>query len=136
MVIDFSPFYNFCNNVDQLPQDYWISSTERLRRKTYPLLNISDSENALNIYCELPGVELADIEITLTESTLSIKGERKPEKGKYYRQERPSGIFQRLVTINAPIERNKVTANLKNGLLVIVLPKSQESLPRKISIQA
>ena len=61
-------------------------------------------------------------------------GERKPEQGKYYRQERPMGAFQRVITLNVPIDRDAVVASLADGVLRITLPKAEEMKPRKIAI--
>ena len=81
-------------------------------------------------------MDIDDLEITLTEGSLVIKGNRKADNGSYYRQERPVGVFQRIINLNVPIDADKVKARMKNGLLEIVLPKADEAKPKKISIEA
>ena len=81
-------------------------------------------------------MDIADLELTLTDSSLVIKGERKSVQGKYYRQERPTGFFQRVVNIQAAIARDKVSATMRDGVLEVVVPKSDESKPKKITIEA
>ncbi len=134
MVIDFSPFYDLNRNMDRLLNAYWTPSSISQRREAYPLINISEDDGHVYVRAELPGVKMEDVDITLVDSSLSIKGERKPMEGKYYRQERPTGVFQRVVKVNTPVDRDKVSATLKDGLLTVVLPKAEESKPRKISI--
>ncbi len=135
MVIDFSPFYDFHRNMDRLLGEYWQPVAGRPRQTSYPLVNISEEEDALLVECEIPGMAMDEIEITLVDSSLSIKGERKPVKGKYYRQERPTGVFQRLVNINTSIDRDNVSATLRDGVLTITLPKAAETKPKKILVQ-
>lgn len=135
MVTELSPFFNFGRDLDRMLDGFGLPLSYSRRRTSYPPLNISEDDENLYIHCEVPGVRLEDMEITLVDSSLSIKGERKPGEGKYYRQERPAGIFQRVVNINSPVDRENVKATLKNGILEIVLPKSEETKPRKIEIQ-
>lgn len=134
MVIDFNPFYDFPRRVDRLFEELWKPSYLSQRRVAYPLLNISEDDHAIRIRAEIPGLAMEDIELTLTNKSLILRGERKPEQGKYYRQERPTGAFQRVVTLNVPIDRDAVTASLADGVLLITLPKAEEMKPRKIAI--
>ncbi len=133
MVIDFSPFYGFNSQIDKLLEDIWTPAAHG-RRTPYPLINVSEDDAAVYVHCEAPGVPIEAMEITLMESSLTIRGERRPEQGKYYRQERPSGVFQRIVTINAPVDRDNIKASLKHGLLTITLPKRRTSSPRTITV--
>ncbi|HDQ39586.1 MAG TPA: Hsp20/alpha crystallin family protein [Desulfonatronum sp.] len=134
MVIDMSPFYGSLDNFDRVFNELWGPLNISQRRVAYPPLNISEDADAIYVRCEIPGVNVEDIDLTFTDATLVIKGERKIEKGKYYRQERPTGNFQRVVNINSPIDVDKVKALAKDGHLEIRLPKAEESKPRKISI--
>jgi HSP20 family protein len=104
------------------------------RRLAYPPLNLSEDASTVFVRCEIPGVEMKDIELTLTDKSLIVKGERATEKGKYFRQERPAGLFQRIVSLNVPVDRERVKATLVDGILTVVLPKAEECLPKKISI--
>ena len=87
------------------------------------------------IAAEIPGVDMSELDLTLTNKSLVIKGERKVEQGKYYRQERPTGAFQRIVTLGVPVDRDQIKATLKDGVLTVVLPKTEAIKPRKISIE-
>ena len=134
MVIDFSTLYDFPRNMDKLFEEFWSPLNISQRRMAYPPLNISEDENNIYVRAELPGMNMEDIELTLSEGSLLIKGERKSEKGNYFRQERPTGFFQRVVNLNVRIDRNNTKATMKNGLLEVVLPKSEEVKPKKINI--
>lgn len=136
MVTELSPFFGVSRDFDRLLDGFFAPLTYSQRRGSYPPLNLSEDDVNLYVTMEVPGLPIEDLEITLTDSTLVIRGERKPEEGKYYRRERSHGVFQRVVNINAPVDRDKVKASLKDGVLEIALPKAEEFKPRKISIDS
>lgn len=84
----------------------------------------------------LSQLDTGDIELTLNEKSLIIRGAKKNEVGNYYRQERPTGSFQRIVNLNVPVQADGIKATMKDGLLRVVLPKARESRPLTISIDA
>lgn len=135
MVIDFNTLYNFPSRFDRMFQEFFRSPMGDDRRFAYPPLNLSNDEQAIYVRAELPGVNIGDIELTLTDKTLVIKGERAAPQGKYYRQERPSGVFNRVVNIGVPVDREKVTAAMHDGVLTVTLPKAEEVKPRSINIE-
>jgi len=135
MVIDFSPFYDMNRLVEQLLDESRPRLMYSQRGSGYPPLNVSENEDALFVRCEVPGMAIEDLDISLADSTLVIKGERKHKEGKYYRQERPTGAFQRVVSISGPLDVDKIKASMKDGILEIRLPKAEAFKPRKIDIQ-
>jgi HSP20 family protein len=135
MVLDFNTLYDFPRHFEKFFDEFWTPLNISQRRVAYPPLNISEDENALYVRAEIPGLDINDIDLTLSEGSLILKGERKAEEGRYFRQERPTGSFQRIVNLNVRIDRDKVTATMKNGVLEIVLPKSEEVKPKQINIQ-
>jgi len=136
MVIDLSPFYGSTTPFDRLLESLWTPLSISQRGISYPPLNISEDDGDIYVVCEIPGMNIDDLELTLTDSSLVIKGERKIVKGKYYRQERPTGSFQRMVNIRTPIDRDRVTAKMKDGVLEVTIPKAEDNKPKKISIEA
>lgn len=136
MVIDLSPFYGASTPFDRLFESLWPTMPISQRSMAYPPINIGEDDDNIYVRCEIPGMDIADLDLTLTDSSLVIKGERKAVRGKYYRQERPTGFFQRVVNIQAAVAREKVTASMRDGVLEVVLPKSDESRPKKINIEA
>lgn len=136
MVIDFSNFYDLPRQMDRIMAEFMRPYGPVSRGMAYPPLNISEDEESILVQAEIPGVDMSEIELTLTNKSLVIKGERKVEQGKYYRQERPTGAFQRIITLGVPVEREGIRATLQNGVLSVTLPKAEAVKPRKISIES
>ncbi len=134
MVLDFNTLYTFPGRFDRVLEEFFKPQMSDGHRLAYPPLNLSEDETAYYVRSELPGLPLEALELTLTDKNLIIKGERPTEQGKYFRQERPAGFFQRVVALNMPVDRDGVKATLKDGVLTVVLPKCEECKPRKISI--
>jgi HSP20 family protein len=105
----------------------------------YPPLNLWEDEDNLYVEAELPGFNLDDLEMYVTgENQLSIKGARKPpmkEKGTWHRQERGYGAFSRLMELPGAVNSEQVSAEFKNGVLTITLPKKEEAKPRRIEVK-
>ncbi len=134
MAIDFSSLYDIPKEFDQAWDRMLRFNPIFRRRAEYPLVNIMEGENGYDIDVSIPGVDPADISLEISERNISISGERKSLEGKYYRQERTCASFQRVFSLNVPIDRDKAEAEFKDGILRIRLPKAAASLPRKINI--
>jgi len=104
-----------------------------------PAVDISENEKEFLVKAELPGLEQKDIEVSLEENRLTIKGEKKfeqEEKGEnYLRREMTYGSFYRAFNITAPIKEDGIKANYKSGILEITLPKEEKAQPKKIEIK-
>jgi HSP20 family protein len=105
-----------------------------------PALDLHEDKDTLVVKVELSGMKKEDIEISLHDGCLSISGERKNEQkledAEVYRAERFVGRFQRTVTLPAPVAADKVKAGYKDGVLTVTLPKTEESKPKQINVQA
>lgn len=134
MVLDFNTLYAFPGRLDRFFEEFFQPSQSEGKRFAYPPLNLSEDEENIYVRCEVPGLAMGDLELTLTEQNLVVRGERRAEEGQYFRQERPAGPFQRVVRLNVPVVRDKVAAVLRDGVLTVTLPKAEESRPQKISI--
>ncbi|MFO7801088.1 MAG: Hsp20/alpha crystallin family protein [Desulfovermiculus sp.] len=135
MVLDFTSLYDFPRNIEKMFDEFWHPVNLSQRRLAYPPLNIGEDDSNIYVRAELPGMNIEDVDVTLSEESLIIKGERKAETGRYFRQERPTGSFQRIINLNVHIERDRVSAKMKDGLLEITLPKAEEVKPKQISIE-
>ena len=106
---------------------------------TFPAVNLWMNEEGAVVTAELPGVDVKDLDISVVGETLTITGERKPEPvGKepvYHRQERGFGKFTRTVELPFGVDSTKVQATLEKGVLRILLPRSEQDRPRKISVR-
>ncbi|MBU1249032.1 MAG: Hsp20/alpha crystallin family protein [Proteobacteria bacterium] len=134
MVLDFDTVYAFPSRMDRLFEEFIRPGFGSRKHFAYPPLNVSEDADTIFVRAEVPGVGLDDLEITLTDKSLVLKGERKAEEGRYFRQERPAGAFQRVVRLNVPVAREKTKASLVDGILTISLPRAEEARPKKISI--
>ena len=104
-----------------------------------PAVDIKEEEDRYVVKADVPGVDLKEIDITVENSVLSVKGERKEEheeKGDGYRRiERRSGSFERRFTLPEGVDAESIKASGRDGVLVIDIPKAEARKPRKISIQ-
>lgn len=95
------------------------------------------TEDAIVLQADVPGLKPEELQVTLEGDTLTIRGELKgTEDRKYLLRERPTGNFERTLTINTPIDHAKVDASFENGVLTLTLPKAEAVKPRQISIKA
>ncbi len=136
MVMDISAFYDFPHLLDRLMGDNTQQYAAGGRRFAFPPLYIGEDDAAIIVRALIPGAELDDVELSLTDKTLVLKGELNPVQGRYYRQERPTGPFQRVVRINVPIHADAVRATMRDGVLEVVLPKASRVEPQTIHIQS
>jgi HSP20 family protein len=95
--------------------------------------------NDLIVKAELPGMDPKDIDISLSDGTLIIKGERKQEKEEkekdYHLIERSYGTFARMVRLPKEVKRDKISASYKDGILKVILPKSNQAMTKEVKIK-
>jgi len=105
-----------------------------------PAVDIREEKDRYVIHADLPGVEAKDIEITMENGMLTLKGQRASEKTEdretYKRVERVRGTFYRSFSLPDTADAAKVEAKSKDGVLEIVLPKLQKSQPRRITVNS
>lgn len=140
-----SPFERMHEEMDRLFDDFLPQfSTSRdgdVRFGALASVDLSETDEALHVTADLPGMEDDDIDVTLRDGALIIRGERKHEaeekKKNYYRTERAYGAFSRTVPLPCEVDEEGVEAKFKKGVLTVQLPKSQSAREseRKISIR-
>jgi HSP20 family protein len=105
-----------------------------------PAMDVVENPEGFEVLCDVPGIDIEDIEISISGGVLTLKGEKKSggvkEGGDTYRGERREGRFQRTLKLPLPVNPDKVEAVLKDGVLKIVLPKAEEVKPRQISVKS
>jgi HSP20 family protein len=105
-----------------------------------PPLDMSETDTAVRIRMDLPGVAPNEIDIQVSGNQLTVTGERKEEseeKGAtFHRIERRTGQFSRSITLPCTVDEGKIDAMYQDGVLCISLPKSEESRPRHIKVKA
>jgi HSP20 family protein len=105
-----------------------------------PKLDLSETKEAFVVRAEVPGVEQKDIQVSLQNELLTIKGEKTQEKEEkdehYHRMERAYGAFARALRLPAAVDASKVAASFKDGVLVVTLPKTPAAKGTTIPIKA
>jgi HSP20 family protein len=99
---------------------------------------LRDAGSEYVVTAEVPGLGEKDVEVTLHQDVLTLRGERKadaPEGYRAHRQERASTRFSRSFALPVKVDAEKVTARVRNGLLTVTLPKVPESQPRQIAVR-
>jgi HSP20 family protein len=96
-----------------------------------PRVDVSESGKEVRITAELPGLDEKDVEVTVTNNMLTIKGEKKVEKeeeeGDYYHSERSYGYFDRTIALPQGIDADNAKAQFKKGVLKVTIPKKPEA---------
>ena len=104
-----------------------------------PAVDIFETNEAIVLKAELPGITAQDISVEVKDNTLTLKGENKFEKEvkeeNYHRMERSYGSFQRAFTLPGTIHQEKVKAKFKDGILEITLPKVEEAKPKQVKVE-
>lgn len=141
-----NPFYALQREMnrmfDRFFSDFSLSPYEDRITSYWPSVDVSESEKEIKVTAELPGMEHKDIDISIANDVLTLRGEKKIEKEEkeenYYRKERSYGAFHRDVPLPAEVETENVEAIFKNGILTIRLPKKPEAQrkSKRISIKA
>ncbi|WP_449375543.1 Hsp20/alpha crystallin family protein [Bosea thiooxidans] len=103
----------------------------------FPPVNLWLGENSVAVTAELPGIAPDDVDLTVRENTLTLKGERKSqdERSVWHRRERPSGQFSRTIQLPFRVDPEQVEARFANGLLEVEMHRPEADRPRKIQIK-
>jgi len=104
----------------------------------FPALNFFIDEDGVVVRAEVPGIPADKINVSVEPRRLTISGESAPaqrDKGSYHRRERRFGQFSRSVQLPEELDAEKASAECKNGLLTVRIPKTPAAKPRKISVQ-
>lgn len=103
-----------------------------------PPIDVYDSKDNLLVRVDLPGIEKNDVDISIQENTLTIKGEKKRsmdvKEENCYRSERSFGNFNRALSLSTQVDTGKASAHFNDGILELVLPKKEEVKPKQIKI--
>ena len=104
-----------------------------------PAVDVVESAEKILLIADLPGVDEKDLEISIDKNVLTVRGERKgelnAEAGGHNRRERVFGPFSRAFALPPTVDAEKVTADLKSGVLTLSLSKKSEAQPRQIKVQ-
>jgi HSP20 family protein len=128
------PFMRLRQNIDRMFDNVlgdWTGRMNMFDRAFMPTVDVRETAKEIRVTAELPGLEQKDIEVSLLNGALWIKGEKheehEEEKGEIYRCERQYGSFQRMVELPAEVDADKIKASFKKGVLNVTLPKTKEA---------
>jgi HSP20 family protein len=141
---EIAPFWDFERMRTEMDR-LWDSFFERgaLRggdgNEWLPSLDVAETKNEIVVKAEVPGLEPRDIDISLSDGLLTIKGEKKQEREEkeesYHLVERSYGSFARSIRLPNEVQSDKINASYKNGVLKVVLPKSEEAKKKEVKIK-
>ena len=104
-----------------------------------PNIEITETDKAIEVSAEMPGLERKEVEISIEDDTLTIRGEKKVEEGQKDKNvqlsERSYGVFYRVLQLPPGIDPSSVQATMSNGVLKIIIPKPAKSEPKKIEVK-
>jgi HSP20 family protein len=109
-------------------------------RQRNPLVDVVETPDAIVIRADVPGVRPADLDITFEDGSLTLLGKVQPRQAKLNslvaEEYPPAGDFRRTFFVDVPVEADVIRAELKNGELLVTLPKSEAAKTKKIVVQA
>jgi HSP20 family protein len=105
----------------------------------FPALNVWGNAEQVMVTAELPGLEIEDLDLSVANNQLTIKGDRKSEKpaddAVCHRNERSFGAFVRTVKLPFAVENDRIAAKYENGVLTVIMPRHEASKPKRIEIK-
>jgi HSP20 family protein len=138
----FPQFHQLRDEVDRLFSNFVAhptvaGATRFVTGREFPLVNVWEDMENVYAECELPGVRSEDLDVSVIGNELTVKG-RRGESGEpsvtYHRRERAIGSFMRSVPLSTEVEADRVQASLRDGVLLVTLPKAESAKPRKVPV--
>ena len=125
--------------INRLFEEEMLPSALKERALTkFPSAELQETEEAVHLKLELPGIETKDLDVQVTEESVYVSGERKSEAktegNGVTKSEFHYGKFQRLIPLPTRIQNNNVTADYKDGILTLTLPKAEEGKKKVVKL--
>jgi HSP20 family protein len=134
----FGEFTGLRRAMDRVFDDFgrgWRGTEAEL---TFPI-DLAETEDSVTVKAVLPGIKPEDVDISVSEGVLTVKGEsrfeQKSERENYYRQEIRYGAFSRSIPLPSRVNHEQAEAEFKDGVLTVTLPKAEEVRPKQIKIK-
>jgi HSP20 family protein len=138
-----SAFGNFRDEMDTLVERFFGRPLAESNGETdvwQPRCDIEETDKEILVKTDLPGVDPKEVDISLRDNVLTIRGEKKEEKEEkkkdYHRVERFTGQFYRELALPAEADAEKISANSANGVVTVTIPKRPGAQPKKIAVKA
>ena len=135
------PFAEFASLSRTLERGHWgVPNSDTRRFDLTPAVDLLETDNEVVVKASLPGVKAEDVDISVNDGILTVKGEKKSddktEGENFYRREIRYGAFSRSLPLPAAVDQEKAEATFADGVLTVTLPKSAEAKPKQIKIKA
>ena len=141
-VSPFRELEKMSRDVDRLWDSFFEETPvrrERLWSDPYPSLDLSETPDEFVVKAEIPGIDSKGIDISISDGAVTIRGEKKQEKEEkkenYHFVERSYGSFTRRIQLPGQVQGEKVKASYKDGVLKVILPKSEEAKRKEIKVK-
>jgi HSP20 family protein len=132
----FGTLVDLQNALDVFRRSDWLQSSPSAGG-SYPPLNIFRKGDGFTLVAEVPGINRSDLEIQVSGRTIRLSGFKSvqyPEKASVHRRERLQGRFDRSITLPIEVDQDGVTAECRDGILAVTLPRAERDTPRSIRI--
>jgi len=142
-LVQWQPLHAICRQspgFDSLFDSFWgLGHGDAIEKTWSPRVDISETEDAVVIASELPGLKVEDIKITVADGVVTLEGEKKEEQESKdrtaHRVERVYGSFQRSFRLPSAVNADEITATYTDGVLAVSLPKAEEAKARQIEVK-
>lgn len=136
-----NPLENLRAEMDQLINQFSADwNGDIMTEMGFPSMDLSETDKTLEVKMDVPGFKPDEIKVEVRDNTLFVSGEHreeKEEKGKrFHRVERRSGSIERSIALPAPVDKEKVAAVCRDGVLTVTLPKTADASTRKIEVKS
>jgi HSP20 family protein len=125
--------------IDRLFNEFAQGMGPNGQQNLVPSIEVSETDKAIEVSAEMPGLERKDVEISIEDDTLAIRGEKKIEENRkdknVQHSERTYGVFLRVLQLPPGIDPSSVQATMSNGVLKITIPKPARAEPKKIEVK-
>ncbi|MEJ2567962.1 MAG: Hsp20/alpha crystallin family protein [candidate division WOR-3 bacterium] len=134
-------FFDIREDFDNVMRDFLrgFGSPIASSREVFPVADVKEDENKYTVTVEVPGIDKKNINIKMKNNSLLIEGEKKEENKEegesYIRVERSYGNFRRAFNFSSQLDTKKASAEFKDGILTVTLPKSEQEKPKEIDIK-
>ncbi len=135
------PFFSLRREMDRLFEDFFRGweVAPWAEGEWFPALDVAETNDQVIVRAEIPGMEPKDIEVTLSDDSLSVRGEKKEEKEEkkknYHRRESHYGSFSRVIRLPALVDTAKAEASYDKGVLTVTAPKMEKEKTKRVEIK-
>lgn len=135
--VPMDPFAEMEEIMRSLPS---VTNNNTLAQRGFiPAVDVYETKDSVIVESQLPGINPEEVEVSVENGVLSIKGEHKREheveEKNYYRKEVRSGVFYRQVPLPTEVQENKVSAEFENGILKVTCPKAESVEKKKVNVK-